>query len=99
VPKFAANLSLMFNEVPFLQRLGAAREAGFEAVEFLFPYEHAAEEIAQRLQDHRLQNVLFNMPPGAWAAGERGLASIPGREAEFRAGSNRSIRVICRAIF
>jgi hydroxypyruvate isomerase len=91
VPKFAANLTLMFNEVPFLRRFGAAREAGFEAVEFLFPYEHAAEEIAQQLRSNRLQNVLFNMPPGDWAAGERGMASIPGREAEFRDGVARAI--------
>ncbi|MGE5649726.1 2-oxo-tetronate isomerase [Noviherbaspirillum sp. UKPF54] len=86
MPKFAANLTMMFNEVPFLQRFAAAAQAGFEAVEFLFPYDHAPEEIAAQLQAHRLQNVLFNMPPGDWAAGERGLASLPGRQAEFRAG-------------
>jgi hydroxypyruvate isomerase len=91
VPKFAANLTMMFNEVPFLQRFEAARGAGFEAVEFLFPYEHAAEDIAQQLAAHRLQNVLFNMPPGDWAAGERGIASLPGREAEFRDGVAKAI--------
>jgi hydroxypyruvate isomerase len=91
VPKFAANLTMMFNEVPFLQRFGAARNAGFDAVEFLFPYEHAAEVIAHELQNNRLHNVLFNMPPGDWAAGERGMASIRGREAEFREGVARAI--------
>lgn len=84
MPKFAANLTMMFNEVPFLQRFGAAARAGFRAVEFLFPYEHAADEIAHQLKSNLLENVLFNMPPGDWAAGERGIASLPGREAEFR---------------
>jgi 2-dehydrotetronate isomerase len=91
VPKFAANLTMMFNEQPFLQRFAAAAQAGFEAVEFLFPYEHPAEDIAQQLKANRLQNVLFNMPPGDWAAGERGMASIPGREAEFREGVAKAI--------
>ncbi len=86
MPKFAANLTMMFNEVPFLQRFAAAAQAGFRAVEFLFPYDHAPGEIAAQLQANRLQNVLFNMPPGDWAAGERGLAALPGREQEFRAG-------------
>jgi hydroxypyruvate isomerase len=86
VPKFAANLTMMFNEVPFLERFSAAAQAGFKAVEFLFPYEHRAEDIAAQLKANRLQNVLFNMPPGDWAGGERGMASLPGREAEFRAG-------------
>jgi hydroxypyruvate isomerase len=86
MPKFAANLSMMFSEVPFLERFEAARQAGFKAVEFLFPYEYAADAIAQQLQRNQLQNVLFNMPPGDWASGERGMASIPGREAEFLRG-------------
>ena len=86
MPRFAANLSMMFTEVPFLERFGAAAQAGFAAVEFLFPYEHAAEDIAAQLRAHRLANVLFNLPPGDWAAGERGMASIPGRETEFRRG-------------
>jgi hydroxypyruvate isomerase len=86
MPRFAANLSMMFTEVPFIERFGAAAAAGFAAVEFLFPYEHAAEEIAAQLHAHRLANVLFNLPPGDWAAGERGMASIPGRETEFRRG-------------
>lgn len=91
MPKFAANLTLMFNEHPFLQRFGAAAQAGFKTVEFLFPYEHGAGEIAAQLSAHGLRNVLFNMPPGDWAAGERGMASIPGREAEFRAGVAKAI--------
>ena len=91
MPKFAANLTMMFNEVPFLQRFKAAAEAGFKGVEFLFPYDHPAQEIAQQLKANGLENVLFNMPPGDWAAGERGLASLPGREAEFREGVIKAI--------
>jgi len=86
MPRFAANLTMMFNEVPFPQRFAAAARAGFDAVEFLFPYEHAPAEVADWLTANRLANALFNLPPGDWAAGERGLASLPGREAEFRAG-------------
>jgi 2-dehydrotetronate isomerase len=92
MPKFAANLTMMFNEVPFLERFAAAAEAGFEAVEFLFPYEHAPEEVAARLRNARLRNVLFNMPPGDWAAGERGIGALPGREQEFREGVARALR-------
>jgi hydroxypyruvate isomerase len=84
MPKFAANLSMMFQEVPFLDRFAAAAEAGFQAVEFLFPYEFEAPEIAERLRESKLENVLFNLPPGNFAAGERGVACLPGREAEFR---------------
>lgn len=92
MPRFAANLSLMFNEVPFPGRFAAAAEAGFEGVEFLFPYDHEPQDIAARLGAHRLTNVLFNLPPGDWAAGERGLASLPGREEEFRAGLATALR-------
>ena len=91
MPKFAANVTMMFNEVPFLERFSAAAQAGFKGVEFLFPYEHPAEEIARQLKEHRLENVLFNMPPGDWAHGERGLASLPGREQEFREGVDKAI--------
>ncbi|WP_207540163.1 2-oxo-tetronate isomerase [Sabulicella rubraurantiaca] len=91
MPKFAANLSMMFNELPFLDRFAAARAAGFEAVEFLFPYEHPAEEIAARLKGNGLQNVLFNAPPGDWNAGERGMACLPERRAEFRDGIKRAL--------
>jgi hydroxypyruvate isomerase len=78
MPKFAANLSMLFTELPFLERFAAAARAGFEAVEFLFPYEYAAGEIRQRLQENQLQLVLFNTPPGDVNAGEWGLAAIPG---------------------
>jgi hydroxypyruvate isomerase len=91
MPKFAANLTMMFNEVPFPQRFAAAAKAGFQAVEFLFPYDHAPHEVAQWLNENRLTNALFNMPPGDWARGERGLASLPGREDEFRAGVARAL--------
>ena len=91
MPKFAANLTMMFNEVPFPQRFAAAAEAGFTAVEFLFPYDHEPQEVAGWLKENGLENVLFNMPPGDWAAGERGLASLPGREETFRAGVARAI--------
>lgn len=86
MPRFAANLSMMFNEVSFLDRFAEARRAGFEGVEFLFPYEHPAGEIRRRLDDAGLAQVLFNAPPGDWAKGERGLAALPGRVAEFRDG-------------
>src|SRR4051812_40702193 len=75
---------MMFNEHPFLDRFEAARKAGFDAVEYLFPYEFAAGDIRKRLDDNGLKQVLFNMPPGNWAGGERGLASLPGRIDEFR---------------
>ncbi|APA67581.1 2-oxo-tetronate isomerase [Janthinobacterium sp. 1_2014MBL_MicDiv] len=91
MPRFAANLTMMFNEVPFPQRFAAAAQAGFQGVEFLFPYDYAPQEVAGWLRAHGLQNVLFNLPPGDWAAGERGIASLPGREAEFRAGVARAI--------
>lgn len=84
MPRFAANLSMMFTEVPFLERFGRAAQAGFQAVEFLFPYEHPPETVAAALKKHGLTQALFNMPPGNWAAGERGMAAIPGREQEFR---------------
>lgn len=85
MPRFAANLSLMFNEHAFLDRFEAAAAAGFRAVEFLFPYEHAPEEIAGRLTAHGLELALFNLPPGDWAKGERGVAVRLGDNPEFRA--------------
>jgi hydroxypyruvate isomerase len=91
MPRFAANLSMMFNEVPFLERFKAAADAGFQAVEFLFPYDYEIEELAARLSECHLEIALFNMPPGNWGAGERGLASIPGRETEFRAGVSKAL--------
>ena len=80
MPRFAANLSMMFNEVPFLDRFAAARKAGFDGVEFLFPYDFKPAELATRLKGEGLTQALFNMPPGDWANGERGLASLPGRQ-------------------
>jgi hydroxypyruvate isomerase len=92
MPRFAANLSMMFNEVPFLDRFEAAARAGFEAVEFLFPYEHAPQEIAARLKANGLTQALFNMPPGDFAKGERGLASLPERFEEVKAGVETALR-------
>lgn len=85
MPRFAANLSMMFNEWAFLDRFAAAADAGFDAVEFLFPYEHPVEAVGSALQSRGLTQALFNLPPGNWAAGERGFAAIPGREEEFKA--------------
>jgi hydroxypyruvate isomerase len=85
MPHFAANLTMMFNEWPFLDRFRAAVDAGFDAVEFLFPYEFAPEVVAERLSRHRLTQALFNCPPGDWERGERGLAALPERRAEFEA--------------
>ncbi|WP_018260846.1 2-oxo-tetronate isomerase [Methylobacterium sp. WSM2598] len=86
MPRFAANLTLMFTELPFLDRFAAAAEEGFTAVEFLFPYEHPPAAIGERLRRHGLTQALFNLPPGDWAAGERGLAALPGRADELKAG-------------
>jgi 2-dehydrotetronate isomerase len=91
MPKFAANLSMLYNEHAFLDRFAAAAADGFGAVEYLFPYEFAAADLAARLKDNGLQQVLFNAPPGDWAAGERGLACLPGREDEFRRGVERAL--------
>ena len=91
MPRLAANLSMMFNEVPFLDRFAAAAKSGFKAVEFLFPYEYPAAELRQRLGDAGLQQALFNAPPGDWGKGERGLASLPGRQAEFREGIHKAL--------
>lgn len=91
MPRFAANLSMLYNEHAFLDRFAAAAADGFAAVEFLFPYDFDANLLAQALQDHGLQQVLFNAPPGDWAAGERGLACVPGREAEFQSGFLRAL--------
>lgn len=84
MPRFAANLSMMYNEHAFLDRFAAAARDGFRAVEYLYPYEHPAAEIRARLDGNGLVQALFNAPPGDWAAGERGMASLPGREDEFR---------------
>jgi hydroxypyruvate isomerase len=91
MPRFNANLSMMFTEVPFLDRFGAAARAGFKGVEFLFPYEFAAEQIREQLDRHGLEMVLFNMPPGDFAAGDRGLACDPARVTEFQDGVGRAL--------
>ena len=85
MPKLAANLSMLFTEHDFLDRFAAAAEAGFRGVEFLFPYDHPPETVAAKLAENGLEIALFNTPPGDWEAGERGLASLPGREADFDA--------------
>lgn len=89
--RLCANLSMMFVEVPFLDRFEAAARAGFKGVEYLFPFDHPAQEIRSRLDANGLEQVLFNAPPGDWAAGERGTASLPGRETEFREGVQRAL--------
>lgn len=91
MPRFSANLSMMFTEVPFLDRFENAAKAGFKAVEFLFPYANTAEEIKQRLDAHGLELVLHNLPAGDWDAGERGIACHPDRVEEFRAGVAKAI--------
>jgi hydroxypyruvate isomerase len=91
MPRFAANLSMMFTERPFMERFDAAAAAGFEAVEFLFPYSHSAVEIRGALDRNGLEMALYNAPPGDWDAGERGLASLTGREAEFRESISKAL--------
>ena len=92
MPRFAANLSLLYPEHGFLDRFEAAARDAFEGVEFLFPYAWPAAEITARLRANGLQQVLFNAPPGDWDGGERGLACLPGREAEFREGLQQALR-------
>jgi hydroxypyruvate isomerase len=91
MPRFSANLSFLFGERPFLERFAAAAEAGFDAVEYMFPYEHPAAEIRARLDDAGLRQVLFNLPAGDWAAGDRGIAADPERVEEFRVGVERAL--------
>ncbi|HBS17598.1 hydroxypyruvate isomerase [Halomonas sp. M1] len=89
--KFAANLSMLFTEVDFLDRFKAAADAGFKGVEYLFPYDYPAADIKQRLDANGLSQVLFNLPAGDWGAGERGIACHPNRVEEFRAGVDKAI--------
>ena len=91
MPKFAANISMMFTEVPFLDRFQAAAQAGFQGVEFLFPYEYSPQEVEHRRQDAGAEIALFNLPAGDWSAGERGIACLPGREEEFRDGVAKAL--------
>ena len=93
MPKFAANLTMLFNEVPFLDRFEAAAKNGFKAVEFLFPYAYPTQEIKARLDAHHLSLVLHNLPAGNWDSGERGIGCLPDRVDEFRAGVKQAIEV------
>jgi hydroxypyruvate isomerase len=91
MPRFAANLTMLWNEVDFLDRFGAAAGAGFRGVEYLFPYAHPKEALAERLERHGLVQVLHNLPAGDWARGERGIACHAGRVGEFQDGVGRAI--------
>jgi hydroxypyruvate isomerase len=91
MPRFAANLTMLYNEAPFLDRFALAAKAGFKGVEFLFPYDFEPADIASRLSDNGLELVLHNLPAGDWAKGERGIACHPDRIEEFRAGVGRAI--------
>ncbi len=86
MPKFAANLSMLFTELSFMERFEAASQAGFRYIEYLFPYQWPAKQLAEALKANALEQVLFNLPPGDWEAGERGIAALPGREDEFKQG-------------
>ena len=91
MPKFSANLSMLFTEHAFLDRFDAAARRGFKGVEYLGPYDFPAREVAARLKSYGLRQVLFNLPSGDWAKGERGLACLPDRVAEFREGVVKAI--------
>jgi len=91
MPHFAANLTMLFTELPFMERFAAARAAGFDSVEYLFPYHYPKEELAGVLRTLGLKQVLHNLPAGDWDAGERGIACHPDRESEFREGVARAI--------
>ena len=91
MPRFAANLTMLFNEVDFLDRFAAAASAGFRAVEYLFPYDYDRDALAERLAANELSQVLHNLPAGDWAAGDRGIACHPDRVQEFRDGVGQAI--------
>src|SRR6202142_4751222 len=91
MPKFNANLTMLFNELEFLERFRAAKDAGLRGVEYLFPYAHRKEELVELLEANGLQQVLHNLPAGGWAAGERGIACHPDRIGEFQDGVGRAI--------
>src|SRR3989304_9106008 len=95
MPRFSANLSFLFNEVDFLARFEKAARAGFQGVEYPFPEGHPPEQLAALLDKHRLEQVLFNLPSGK--TGERGIACLPGREAEFQDGVGRAV-IIAKAL-
>jgi hydroxypyruvate isomerase len=92
MPRFAANLTMLFQDRSFLDRFAAAASCGFGAVEFLFPYAHPPEEVAEAARRHGLEVALFNLPPGDWDAGERGTAALTGREAEFAEAVETGLR-------
>ena len=89
--RFAPNLTMLFTEVPFLDRFSLAAQAGAREIEFLFPYEYQPQQLAEQLQKHGLKQVLFNLPAGDWAAGERGIAANPSKVDDFRAGVHRAL--------
>lgn len=91
MPQFAANLTMLFNESPFMDRFEKAAQSGFKAVEFLFPYAFSAQDLKQKLEQNKLQLVLHNLPAGDWDNGERGIACLPDRIAEFQAGVSKAI--------
>ncbi|HUW35714.1 MAG TPA: hydroxypyruvate isomerase [Rhodocyclaceae bacterium] len=91
MPKFAANLTMLYNELDFLDRFAAAAQSGFEGVEYLFPYDYPKEQLAERLAAHGLKQVLHNLPAGNWAGGERGIAILPDRVGEFQDGVGLAI--------
>ena len=96
MPRFAANLTMMFNEVDFTARFGAAARAGFRGVEYLFPYAYEANRLAALLAEHGLTQALFNLPAGDWSAGERGIACLPDRTGEFRDGVGKAAEYASR---
>jgi len=96
MPRFAANLTMLFTEHPFLERFAAAAQSGFDQVEFLFPYEHPVDEVRAALREAGLEQVLFNLPAGDFAAGQRGIANDPARVAEFRDGVERALEIAAR---
>jgi hydroxypyruvate isomerase len=91
MPKLAANLTMLYNEVDFLDRFDAAAKSGFKGVEYLFPYPYPSEQLAERLQRHGLTQVLHNLPAGDWGKGERGIACLPDRVGEFQDGVGRAL--------
>ena len=97
MPRFAANLSFLFQEILFLDRFSAAASAGFRAVEFMFPYDHPPAAVAERLTAAGLENVLFNLPPGDWSAGDRGPGLPP--RTRSRIPQQCSHRALLRLLF
>ncbi|MBK7662730.1 MAG: hydroxypyruvate isomerase [Sterolibacteriaceae bacterium] len=91
MPKFAANLTMLYNEVDFLERFAAAAKDGFKGVEYLFPYPYPSAQLAEQLHQHKLTQVLHNLPAGDWGKGERGIAVLPDRVGEFQDGVGRAI--------